>query len=193
MAGNTTRESIIEAANKLYLERGYDKVTVMDICAACKITKTTFYYHLKSKEDTILDFYTDVTHSITKQLSEILMADNHWEQLLLCFRILITETKKYGSEFMSQMMISNLKEDSHSFDMRDDLTNVAIAVIRKAQESGQIHNKADAEQLYTAAAYAFSGMELIWCIKSENFSWDKELMRTLECIFEVDDSVKTAV
>jgi hypothetical protein len=36
------------------------------------------------------------------------------------------------------MMIVNLKKDAGSFDFRDELTDISIAIIKKGQEAGQI-------------------------------------------------------
>lgn len=182
---NSTRDFIIETANKLFAEKGYQNVTIVDICEACNISKTTFYYHIKSKEDIILNFYDSLTHSISLRLMSILAMDNYWDQLMLCFESLVTEAYKYGPDFFSQMMISNLKEDYGSFDLREELTNVAVMIIKKGQESGQIRNKSIAEDLYKASAYTFLGMEATWCIKSGKFEWQTELRKALENIYDV--------
>ena len=187
MSSNTTREYIIETANRLFVERGYANVTVKDICDACGITKTTFYYHLKSKEDIILDFYGSVIQSINRQLVSILAADNYWEQLMMLFEMLMEETMKYGTDFMSQMFICNLREDAGSFDMRYELTDIAVAIIKKGQTAGQIQNKSDAKELYTASAYAFSGMEILWCIKDGSFDWKREMRRAMEALYQVGE------
>lgn len=185
MSNNSTKDFIIETANHLFLEKGYENVTVMHICEACNISKTTFYYHLKSKEDIILHFYDSLTHNISQNLLSILSMDNYWEQLMVCFESLVTEAYKYGTDFFSQMMISNLKEDYGSYDFREELTNIAVMIIKKGQESGQIRNNSNAEDLYKASAYAFLGHEVTWCIKKGNFKWKEEVRIALENIYDV--------
>jgi len=180
-----TKEFIIEKANQLFRERGYQNVTVMDICKACNISKTTFYYHLKSKEDIILRFYDSVTHNISEYLMSILSADNHWEQLMVLFDSLVEEAYKYGTGFFSQMMISNLKQDYGSYDLRDELTRIAVMIIKKGQEAGQIRNKSNAEDLYIASAYTFLGQEVTWCIKDGKFDWQTEMRKALENIYDI--------
>ena len=182
---NSTRENIIEKANQLFLEKGYQSVTVVDICQACNISKTTFYYHIKSKEDIILNFYDSITHNISQSLMSILSMENHWEQLMVCFDSLVSEAYKYGTGFFSQMMISNLKEDYGSFDLRDELTQIAVIIIKKGQESGQIRNKSNALDLYIASAYAFLGQDVTWCIKNGKFDWQVEIRKALENIYDV--------
>ncbi|BCJ94252.1 TetR family transcriptional regulator [Anaerocolumna cellulosilytica] len=185
MSDKSTREFIIETANELFLEKGYANVTVVDICNACNISKTTFYYHLQSKEDIILHFYDSITHNLSKHLLSILSKDNYWDQLLICFESLIKEASKFGTDFLSQMLISNLKEDYGSYDFRDELTNVVVMIIKKGQEAGQIRNRNDALALYKASAYVFLGHEVTWCIKKGNFEWLKEVRTALENIFDI--------
>jgi len=45
-----TRRALIHTATRLWSERGFDRVTVADICAAAGLGRTTFYLHFESKE-----------------------------------------------------------------------------------------------------------------------------------------------
>jgi AcrR family transcriptional regulator len=44
---------ILDAAEKLFIEKGYEAATINDILEAVQIAKGTFYYHFKSKEDVL--------------------------------------------------------------------------------------------------------------------------------------------
>lgn len=184
MAENTTKDFIIQTANQLFLERGYPNVTIQDICEACGITKTTFYYHLKSKEDLIINNYDPITSNLTSLLLSMVTVDNYWEKLMLCFEALVQESMKYGPDLYSQLFIANLKEDRGSFDFRDHLTEAAVAIIAQAQKAGQIRNPNPPDQLYKTSAYLFTGYEIIWCIKKGNFDWKKEIRRSMELFFD---------
>ena len=52
------KKEILDAAEKLFAERGYEAATVNGILDAVKIAKGTFYYYFKSKED-VLDALID--------------------------------------------------------------------------------------------------------------------------------------
>jgi AcrR family transcriptional regulator len=52
------KKEILDAAEKLFAERGYEAATVNDILDAVKIAKGTFYYYFKSKEE-VLDALID--------------------------------------------------------------------------------------------------------------------------------------
>jgi TetR/AcrR family transcriptional repressor of nem operon len=54
MSGYTTREQIVEAADRLFYRHGYEHTSFADIAAAVKISRGNFYYHFKTKDE-ILD------------------------------------------------------------------------------------------------------------------------------------------
>ena len=54
MDNRTTRDHIIEAADRLFYQQGYDHTSFADIANAVRISRGNFYYHFKSKDE-ILD------------------------------------------------------------------------------------------------------------------------------------------
>ena len=185
-----TKERIIRTAYQLFREKGYDKVSINDICNACGITKTTFYYHLRSKEEIISHFYASITHSLAKRLADFVEAENHWEQLMICFETLIKSSEDIGFDLIGQLLIMNIRNDRGSYDFDEDLTNMAVLLIKKAQAEGQIRNQSPAEPLYRASAYAFLGYEATWCIKKGRIDRMKLVRRALENIYDVEPSLR---
>ncbi len=55
MSGKTTRGHIIEAADQLFYQRGYEHTSFSDIADAVKISRGNFYYHFKSKDEILAD------------------------------------------------------------------------------------------------------------------------------------------
>ena len=49
-----TRDRILLSAKRRFLEDGFAKVTIGDLCHSMKISKKTFYKHFKEKEDLVL-------------------------------------------------------------------------------------------------------------------------------------------
>lgn len=45
------RSEIVEAARKLFLAKGYEATSTVDIMNAVGIAKETLYYHFSSKEE----------------------------------------------------------------------------------------------------------------------------------------------
>ena len=54
---NSTKRKIREVALKLIDEKGYENVTLKEICKISGINKHTFYYYFKSKDDLLNEYY----------------------------------------------------------------------------------------------------------------------------------------
>ena len=52
-----TRERILDAALKLFRERGFDATTMRDIAAAADVATGAAYYYFRSKEELVMAFY----------------------------------------------------------------------------------------------------------------------------------------
>jgi TetR/AcrR family transcriptional regulator, transcriptional repressor for nem operon len=62
-----TREQIVEAADRLFYQRGYEHTSFADIAAAVGLSRGNFYYHFKSK-DAILDAVIEARLSGTREM-----------------------------------------------------------------------------------------------------------------------------
>ncbi|MCD2191776.1 TetR/AcrR family transcriptional regulator [Actinomycetospora endophytica] len=49
-SGPATRGAVLEAARRLFIERGFDGTSMRDIAAAVEVTNSALYYHFPSKE-----------------------------------------------------------------------------------------------------------------------------------------------
>ncbi|MDA7948144.1 MAG: TetR/AcrR family transcriptional regulator [Hyphomicrobiaceae bacterium] len=95
MTGNSTRERIIEVADRLIYERGYEHTSFADIAAGVKISRGNFYHHFKTKDE-ILDTVIERRLMTTRHLLD------EWEMTgetpaarICCFvRILVTNRTK---------------------------------------------------------------------------------------------------
>ncbi len=59
------KEDIIKVSYQMFKERGYDNVTIMDICHELNISKPTFYTYIKSKDELLTLFYKDIENEMS--------------------------------------------------------------------------------------------------------------------------------
>jgi AcrR family transcriptional regulator len=58
--GSRTRAHIADVATGLFLDRGFDDVTIAEVAAAAGVSKVTVFSHFDRKEDLLLDRLPDV-------------------------------------------------------------------------------------------------------------------------------------
>jgi AcrR family transcriptional regulator len=62
-SGERTRQRILDAAYKLFRQKGYTRVSMDEIAAATTVTKRTLYYHFESK-DSLLASMLEAQHRL---------------------------------------------------------------------------------------------------------------------------------
>ncbi|KAB2342145.1 TetR/AcrR family transcriptional regulator [Actinomadura rudentiformis] len=65
-----TRENISHQATRLFLERGFDKVTIADVAAAAQVAKMTVTNYFPRKEDLALDLHEVFVESLARTVRE---------------------------------------------------------------------------------------------------------------------------
>lgn len=65
----STRDHIVEAADALFYQRGFEKTSFADIADAVQISRGNFYYHFKTKDD-ILDAVIALRAARTQSMME---------------------------------------------------------------------------------------------------------------------------
>jgi len=95
MAGKSTRAYIVESADTLFYERGFEHTSFAHIADAVRISRGNFYHHFKSK-DAILDAVIDLRLANTKAMLENWEAEGESPaDRIRCFiRILISNQAK---------------------------------------------------------------------------------------------------
>jgi AcrR family transcriptional regulator len=69
MSDRTTRDHIVEAADRLFYRQGYEHTSFADIADVVRISRGNFYYHFKAK-DQILDAVIDARLARTRTMLE---------------------------------------------------------------------------------------------------------------------------
>lgn len=69
MAKPTTRDNIINAADRLFYQQGYEHTSFTDIANAVAISRGNFYFHFKSKDE-ILEAVINLRQENTQRMLE---------------------------------------------------------------------------------------------------------------------------
>jgi len=128
-----TRQSISDTATRLFLERGFDAVTIDDIAAAADVGRMTVFNHFPRKEDMFFDREEEIQTlafeairkreagvspiEATRRLAHDLVAQNHE------FVMLSEDTSWFISTALASAALK-----ARAREMRDDFTR-ALAIV----------------------------------------------------------------
>lgn len=74
-----TKEKIMDVALHMFSERGYEAVSIRDICGEVGIKESTLYYHFKNKKDildSLISKFKDHINGLLSHIDEIPQGDS---------------------------------------------------------------------------------------------------------------------
>ncbi len=71
------REELIEAAERLFIERGYEETAVSDIVKEINVGQGTFYHYFRSKEDILGAVAEKLVAPLVEEVRRIAKSDAH--------------------------------------------------------------------------------------------------------------------
>jgi len=103
MMTQTTRigkQHLIEVAERLFTDHGYQTVSIRDIARACGVTNAALYYHFSSKEALFDEVIETYANKLAQRLLEVSAGiDTPREKLA----IMLTEFSTYVSQHRTQL------------------------------------------------------------------------------------------
>lgn len=193
---NDTKCKIVAKSLELIKRNGYDNVTLNDICSAAEISKHTFYYYFSSKEDILLRFYEIPRGLSASKLTSILSAENNVEQFWQLLVPMIDFFVESGPEIMRRVLIANIMRDIGTFNTsrgKSDLSKAQVAILKKAQESGEIRNSSEPFALLHASMILSMGCTAKWCIDNGVFDLKNSVRGAVEVCLDVDPALRRSI
>jgi AcrR family transcriptional regulator len=130
-----TRQMLIDTATEMFLERGFDAVTVAEIAQACDVSPTTVFNHFPTKESLVLNLPDD---------------------LLAALRCALADPTATPIEGMARILAGELDNLTSWLEAQDDKAWAAEAVQRfeamvRDTPALQAHHRAMLQQMTAAA------------------------------------------
>ena len=165
MSIDTTRDSILSVANKLFSRFGFHKTSMDEIAKIARKAKGSLYYHFASKEELFKEIVSMEMANLKNQLSAIVSNPD------------LNATVKIREYFIQRMEILNtaanyhetLKADFYEHfefidDLRTELDNWEKENLKKiiiqGVDSGEFSNLGDIDILIDMLLMALKGFEI---------------------------------
>ena len=163
----TTIKKLKESAVKLINERGYNGVTIDDICEDCGYSKGAFYHHFRSKIDIVSALEADVNRRIEKTLASGKEKDI-LAKLETIFQIMVTGAVETGLEILRERCVYNLSgeyaTDLHNESIAVKSRNIILEQLSEAVQEGQLKADTPVEDIVDYIMSFFTGTLCEWPI-----------------------------
>jgi AcrR family transcriptional regulator len=159
MPANQTRvglDSIIQNAETLFVEHGYQAVSIREIARACGVTNAALYYHFESK----LDLYQEVIRRYAAKLTQALeraAADGQDPQEKL--KLMAVEYLKLVSE--DQSLIHLLRRKPKDIEHGQDSQEFILLLSEIHKPFDEIINQANQDGLLIDLPREFLGTPIL--------------------------------
>ena len=138
-----TRQRISDVASRLFVERGFDQVTVDEIAEAADVARMTVFNHFSRKEDMFFDLDEEGRKDMLMALQKRDAGTSPIEALRLFAHWAITEQRPYirffegGSEQFLQTILDSEALKARARAIRDEVADMlAVALAEAAHRRG---------------------------------------------------------
>lgn len=183
-----TREKIFDAAAKLMKEKGEDYATVANICEEAGISKGTFFYHFKGKDELLRYYLMERFDSylVEKQAADADRTDVY-AYLLGLFDSYAAYCEEAGIEFIT----SYYTPRNHALDMSvtmgggkmNILMSEAIRSLELAVANGYVRSDWSPQQIAFDLCSIEKGCVFDWCVSEGRFDLVPHVHHMMHCYF----------
>lgn len=171
---NDRRERIIGAAWKLFREKGFAETTINDIINEAGISKGTFYYYFRSKDD-LLDTLSEILDREYERLDGVEPQD------LSCFDKLMWlnyEVHSFMEKNIDYRLLSYLysaqiiKEDFSSLLNRNRYYYRYVErLMYEGQKNGELTDEMTVSEMVSFFSMGERALVTEWCMQNGSFSF----------------------
>jgi AcrR family transcriptional regulator len=102
--GKLTRNRILDVAEHLFSEKGFDAASIDMIAKSAGINKATIYYHFKDKQDIINSLFDKINEEIMMQAGQLSENNSDWPVMIRQELQYLRKKKKILSVLLMESM-----------------------------------------------------------------------------------------
>ncbi len=177
-----TRERIVEAATRLFSERGFDAPTVDDIAAAADVAKGTIYNYFDSKEAILFEFLHEIEGQVQAELGRFAEASGPLSSILGDWLRYQFELKEPYLPLvrvsLSQLVLRLEAFQEHAARMQEVVDPPLVALLEALQRRGLIPARADLVRVREELKCVHFGLSCLWAMEGPPFAMTRGALAT---------------
>lgn len=165
-----TRERIYKTAVELITERGFDNITVVEICKAVGVAKGSFYHYFKSKDDIVIEAYNVLDRYFMEEVVTELRQDSSLEKLKVYFIYMAKHAHDHGIDFVKQFYKSQIfTQGNFVVSSERGFYKILHGIIEEGQKTNQIRKDLSSTELSMGLMVVVRGILYDWCLHDGDY------------------------
>lgn len=185
--GRETRQKLFETSIALFNERGYENVTIDDICEKIGVSKGAFYTHFKSKDQVIVENFLYLNSSYEEVLGSGKTAGSAFEKLYAFQLYAMRKLEEIGWKavrLVYHVETGSNKNKSFLTSKSFSLYKIILSLIKEGQKSGEIRKDQSAAAITDTLVQLYRGIIFDWCLNNGAYSLVEAANNTAVFVFE---------
>lgn len=176
-----TKEKIFQAAKNILQKKGYEELSIKNICEEAGVSNGSFYHHFKTKDD-LLSYYIEDQPRVNPDY--LTLPKNAWEAKRAIVEVYLNYVqycRKLGVEFMSGYY--DTKNQALNATIRTERPYPIVTVqnyVEKAVQAGVISLRGEIEEFTTDIRMIVIGNVFEWCLRNGETDFEGNMRRSLE-------------
>lgn len=159
-----TKKKLIQTSLNLFRTKGFDEVTINEICKKANVTTGAFYHHIKSKYGVIVEAYSEYDSYCDDKIKDIDASKSCMEKLYEYLKYQIDYTQDMGLETISVIYKIQITEDNKFFlSEKRTLYKHLNNIIKLAQENNELVSDVSSENITSELLLIIRGVVYNWC------------------------------
>lgn len=167
--GNKLQKEILAAAIQCFRDKGYENVSVKDICETADIARSTFYRAFSSKKDVVRFMFEHADTNYIVSIEDLVGAENDFERMWIIGDRYISLCKELGVAYCAAMMSMCVQGDVDLLALGHSVDEWFIRLTRNCQKTGIILSSEPPELLGPLFVDMEYHVIYDWCRHQGNF------------------------
>ncbi|RAK06957.1 TetR family transcriptional regulator [Halanaerobium saccharolyticum] len=161
-----TKENIYKNAVKLIQKKGFDNISVNEICDRADVSVGTFYYYFKSKENILFEIYKKSDNYFENTVYENLKSENSLEKVREYLFHYIKFVKSEGIDMVKKLYIPNNKL---FIKKGRAMQTILEDIIAEGQQKNQISNRMTPKEAVRFSFVVMRGVVFDWAVNDGSY------------------------
>lgn len=135
------RRKLAHAANRLWIEQGFDKTSVSQICQAAGIPRANFYFYFESKEDLLLELGLQAVEGVAAATREAVDGRPTDQALRTIVAAFARQSQLTPKPLLDRTIVQMISRTDRWADARGDVPGFyrhLVRLVELADERGEI-------------------------------------------------------